>query len=297
MRYTDFENGLRQHLFIEIYFKHRNLLLIESQKDIKLVCESYGVNREVIDIANEIENNLNLNKKINIINVNTSFVDKITVYFNTSVEEAAYWPEKSELDENGKYNNMVIVINPNVDKDDLFTCLVHELTHAFQDYNLRLKDTDLTTQMKKHNYFRINSEYIKSNDPYIKLMAKILYIFNGYKKGAFISEIKSSLKDKYYFTIEEVMTDIKNNQAYKMFIKSLELCDEIVNSGNYGYMNAASKITGKQFNTYNQFSKWLNGISYSMSKKLERFIPKIAGEHVKMVETMAHYRYKDLFEE
>ena len=150
----------------------------------------------------------------------------------------------------GKVKTLNVRLNPEkiVDKEilDYFdkslipkttlvkTALIHEITHAYQDYNLRKKGSSLSVNINKRvDYSKLSDEYINSGDYHIRYMAKILYLLNGYEKGAFISELKMSLKGRHFDTVDEVMDYLKGTDTYFQFEKVIDVCNNILNRFDY----------------------------------------------------------------
>lgn len=284
----DFYYNLRTHLFIEMYFRERKMPLVESTMDKNALYESYGFNQECANTVREILKNINTGTNVSEINIGNSFVDKIVLYFTKNVSSAGYVPNRSVVGKDGRFSEITILVNPfSINQNTLKVSLMHEITHAFQDYNLRQKGVSLSGQInKRFDYGKLTDEYINSDDYHIRYLSKILYLLNGYERGAFFSELKMSLKGRWFDTIEEVMQQIRNTDAYYQFERVIEVSKEIASRFDYGYVNAANKIMGTNFRTPNQFSKWLLNMVYKVEKKLERLIPKIAAEYAKMYETM-----------
>ena len=286
---SNFFSELKTHLFIELYFRKRNLPLLESFRGKKHLFESYGLNNECVEIVRTILKNLRHDSRIIRIAVDSSFVDSIVVYFTEGVGwSAGYAPSRTKIDSNGRFSEITVYVNPfSIDSDTLETSLIHEITHAYQDYNLRKKGSSLSVNINKRvDYSKLSDEYINSDDYHIRYMAKILYLLNGYEKGAFISELKMSLKGRHFDTVDEVMVYLRGTDTYFQFEKVIDVCNNILNRFDYGYVNAANKILGVNFNTVNQFRKWFNACVYRVQKKLEVVIPKIAAENITMTEMM-----------
>lgn len=297
---SDFLNTLRTHIFIEVYFKRRGLALVESKLDKTNLYETYGLNIEVERLADLLISSINKyqlqNGKLLKIHSNVTFVDEAIVYItNAKSVDAAYWPEKTVVDNNGKFKQIVIILNPDfLNNDNIKPALLHELTHVYQDYNLRLKGKNLYQRMDKvSNYGKLTSEFLKSEDYHERYLSKILYLLNGYEKGAYISELKGMLLNKDFLEINDVVDFIKNSVTFQNFDKVCSMAEQIAQRSDDAYLDAVNKITGLDFKTYNQFSKWLMRKVYKVRRKLERIIPKIASDYANMVEIMPQIRNFD----
>ena len=131
---SNFFSELRTHLFIELYFRKRNLPLLESFSGKKHLFESYGLNNECVEIVRTILKNLRYDSRIIRIAVDSSFIDSIIVYFTESVGSAGYAPSRTKVDSNGRFSEITVYVNPfSVDSDTLKTAIIHEITHAYQD--------------------------------------------------------------------------------------------------------------------------------------------------------------------
>ena len=119
------------------------------------------------------------------------FFDKLIVIYNESCY-TNYDMTSEYNDETKKFNQIKIFINSRENKtyNDILVSLVHELTHAWEDYNRRIKDDKLSlyNTLSNSNYKELIS-HINSFNDFSDLCAKILYMFKRFEKNAYISEL------------------------------------------------------------------------------------------------------------
>lgn len=303
-------NNFKTHLFINFFYgKNRSLYLVEQMtygNDRKLLLEQYGIfdgcERLAHDLEQVIHDNYNLNR-INVSGLGISWIENIVLEINKNGTEGSYSPEESVFDETNKvFKNIIISINNDiVFSEYLFELLMHELTHAYQDYNLRLKGMSLSSELKKTGYHNHNNEVYR-NKEYDDILndgikedininlSNIFYFFNNFEKPAYIASIEGKLKscDRTFSNIAEVIYFMKSTNIYKTYEYVYECIDDMANFksevGRNYVMSLIPKLSNYKFTNYHDFIRWLKYKRKGIQYKFDRIIPKLAYNYLKVSE-------------
>ena len=305
--YEDF----RSHVFIE-YFYGNDKAFIKEQliKDRKKLFESYGLFDNCTGIAQKVYNTIKSFPKSSILHVPVGhkFVDVIKVTITSDNENgASYQPNKCEVDNNGRFNVLVINIDKSLIKSHkkLLGSIMHELMHAYQDYNLIQKGYSLKDRMTDYGYY--SNEIGKYEDDEIKdTVSWLLYYLNGYERGAYISDIRGQLEGcrKVFNNISEVIDFIKNTDTYYNYEvifqygkQILGITDSDVKNTVLKYFNDLSLKkepnveniinTTKKFKDYDMLRRWLKNRLSAVKRKFETVIPKMAYDYLTMNEIIS----------
>ena len=289
---TNYNNYFKSHLFIEYYFKKQRLFLLEELNyfdNKNKLFENFGLFNNVDDIADIIYKNiLQNNLKINL---NNSWIDNLKLINNKNII-AAYDTKNSKII-NTKFNPLILHINKEKllnDENSVISIIVHELQHAYEDYNRYINNKDsLMTSLIKSNYLKLTKF---TDDEIKKQINYILYFSNKIEQNAFIAQMVKQVKDNKnnFSTIEEIYDCIKTKSVFKNYIKVLDWIDLYINNNNIiiqdkiiDYLN---DITNYKFNTYNQVIKFLNKKKEKMLNKFNKIIPKIIYNNISVAECL-----------
>ena len=115
-------------------------------------------------------------------------------------------------------------------KSDVVGMLVHELTHAYTEWNLRLKGLTMASgeknSVKSADYYeQVTAEMTAEMDDETNkydLGAYFLYMLYGHEKNAFFATIANKVKkyDSYAVAVEELEKD----KVYKEYINLFAIC-------------------------------------------------------------------------
>ena len=285
-----YKNYIKSHLFIEYYFKKKRLYLLEDlnyYKNINQLLENFGIFKNADSIANIIYKNI-LNDKLEF-KLNNDWLYNIKFIYNNTII-AAYDTKNSKII-NNKFNPLILHINKDKllnDENSVISIIVHELQHAYEDYNRQIKNKEnLMNSLLKNNYLKI-TKY--TDDEIKKQINYILYFSNKIEQNAFIAQLVKQIKDeKFNFnSIEEIYNYIKTKTIFKNYIKVLNSIDLFINCNDLdiqnNIINYLNDIISNKFNTYNQVIKFLNNKKEKMLNKFNKIIPKIIYNNISISE-------------
>lgn len=302
---------LKSHIFIE-YFYGTDKAFISEQliKCREKLFESYGLFNGCNEIAQKVYDTIKSFPKSNVlyVPVGHKFVDviKLTIIY-IGYDGAMYEPNKCEVDENGHFKVLSISIDSDLIKSHkkLFGSIMHELMHAYQDYNLIQKGYSLKSQMMNYGYYSNNiGQY--ENDNIKDMISWLLYYLNGYERSAYVSDIRGQLEacKKVFNNISEIVDYIKNTDTYFNYEVIFQYSEQILGVTNADIkkdiLKYANGLTAKKdpnngkiyglnnrFPDFKAFARWLKGRLDSVKRKFETIIPKIAYEHLKINEILS----------
>lgn len=200
---------------------------------------------------------------------------------------AGYDPSKSKYnDKSNKFEKVCIYLNANeiTSIEQISSSLVHELTHAYEDFKRHEKKLDWTL-----NDLSKDDVYIKTNKLFIdntrsqneRLIAKAMYMLNPQESNAFKSEF-STLLDSLY----EKTTDVSYEEALKQFKQKdvyQALVEILVALNNDKYLPIIGKIY-RELNdvdfTDNKCKKILLTKANKLFIKITETLPKIYFDYV-----------------
>lgn len=107
-------------------------------------------------------------------------------------------------------------------KSDVIESLIHELTHAYTEWNLRLKG--LTLMSGEKNSVKTAEYYEKLTDEMNddNIGAYFLYLLYGHEKNAFFSMIANTVRK--YNSWTEASEALKKDKAYKEYLGLFAVC-------------------------------------------------------------------------
>ena len=238
--------------------------------------------------------------KYEIPNISDNWVKKIFVDVTTNVAEAGYSPSDSLFDRKLKvFNSITLSLNQSVIyQDDLLPLVMHELIHAYQDYNLKINGNSLDKKFldKGYNKNKLPEEpdEYKQEIEAQELMALkyelswLLYHFNDFERSAYISQITGYLKncDKKFTKINDIMEYLRDTLPYENYETVFEWGDDFINLSykekQKQVMNWINEISNLKFRNYNDFVRWIKYKTQEYRCKFDCIIPKIAYQHLKM---------------
>lgn len=269
---TIFENELLSHIAIEYYF---NCYLNED-----IILEKYGTFDNCIKISKIIDNKIVkcIKSGKNIIkyrksdfNFDNIFFNSLTIYlFKSNNEYMEYDLEKSTYNING-IDNLVINVYYNELNNQYIDLIVHELTHAYIDNELRKSNNNLYIKLSK-------SKTYKQLTNLSNITQHILYMFHTLEVNSFIAQIKADLevyKSKIK-TPQDALNVLKKSIVYQGYVAieniilNNDFTDEITKE--YNRINDTNYTTNKVIKILKKNSKKINN-------KLYRLLPKMCIEY------------------
>lgn len=297
MEYID--DFFRTHLFIEFFFKHDKMFLSEHmqpKENLHLLLEQYSVFPGCYEMASELNQKVNElphknNSKITV-TFNNDWVKDVNLMYFDKVSEAAYWVDGSKWNYNdSNFKEITIFLNiPKIQPDSLIPLLMHELTHAYQDYKFRVNGSSYLEKARKQGTSKNPTIRIGSYEELKQKLAWILYHMNDMERSAYISQIEGVLKntDKVFKDINEVWNFIKNTVVYRNYqtvfnwINEFEEIDDGVTQSKI--MSWVEELSGLEFLSYPKFLKYLKKKQREYTTKFNKMLPKLSYNHLTMLE-------------
>ena len=282
--------SILQHLAIE--YKENHLY-----SRTRVILEKYGVYDGCEELAKHIVklakkdgyNTVVKLTKDNLPDFKNIFFENIIVNIDTSEDNGAEYIDNEELNKDLLFDE--VVINVYLTKQqisELQSTLMHELTHAYNNYMMLLKGNRNYINVAKSTLYKnivsfpekINAEY------HIK---RAMYFLLGYEKNAFIAQIKADLennKDKIYGPID-ALNVLKKSETYVTYQRLNKAIGRYFNNNLSEEKikeieDAYTDITGQKM-TRNKIFKKLQALSDKTMKKLDKILPKLCVESLNNV--------------
>lgn len=284
-----FFETLKTHIFIEFFYRHDKGVLIEHLKRGKktLLNEKYGVfdgceklARQIIDTVSEFD----FDEKIIRVR-NCNFINSILIIKDSEIDALAGYYTQSDRNENGQFDPIIIFINDNEISDkNMLPSIMHELTHAYQDYNLENKGKNMLTVSTDSNFFE--NLFSNANDEGLGLIRDCLYYFDLFERGAFIATIVGDIRNnrKTFTNIGDICDFLKENEIIKTYTYLFDYIDRLEEITDIKeqrkIFDYVKKYSDFKFNTYNQMVKILKRRAYNIRRKFNTIIPKIAYDNL-----------------
>ena len=186
---------------------------------------------------------------------------------------------------------------------NLIKIMIHELTHAICDFNLKKINKSLNTLLLSNHFRNIDANtnaYKNSSKLVSKRMAniqnKIFYFLNDSERNAYLSRLKSDIFD----ILDKHKIDVRSSNGYIKLIKYIKaiptlkeifgigefienisnLSEKEINSFIYKYNNMFMPSFGKKENVkQNNVIKDIENMWAKFVKKFNEYVPKICAEY------------------
>ena len=160
------------------------------------------------------------------------FFEKISLLIDrtSDVFTARYRLDNVNLSDSGLLEEVCIYIGVkeySKYRENYVSTLVHELTHAFNNYNLIIHGTSSIYDMIKDiDYDRMRDFHAHNVPSIIRELRKSLYILQPYEKNSFISQLIANVKElidtnqieqKRNLTSAEIMDYIRKTDIYNAY--------------------------------------------------------------------------------
>lgn len=286
---------LTTHLFIEFYYKGGKGLLIEEHMlgadERKNLFEAYGLFDGCDKAANKIVDmvfGLKHVGDITIDDIGLPFVRTVHLKMSDYVL-GSYRMKETVVGKDGTFDEITITVNKNIDsRNDLFIVMMHELTHAYQDYNLRRNGSSLSGEAEKIGYNKFFAPYDEETVDHD--LSRLFYYLNQYERGGYmtmLAGIMDSVKDRVFENLTSAINFLKESPIYEMYrdIRDVALKyadksqDEISKKIT---LSVANTVSGYDFKTFGDLSSWLLKNSRKALDKLDKVIPKLACERMQI---------------
>lgn len=280
----------RKHVFLEFFYRTDKRFLLEHFSKTNLN-EAYGVFDGCEELSDYICDELGKGYVTNPmqINVNNEWVKDIKISFfdnATNDYDASYAPVGSKIT-NGQFEPLVLNVGFDslYNRNELKVALMHELTHAYEDYNRRENGKDSLVDVgEKFGYFKnISGSYKTKNEEYV---SSLLYYITSFEKNAHIAQFVGELRNNpnRFKSVEEVTNFLKQTEIYTTYEAVNSLIEELLDFTDKDFQNYIMKIFKKysnyNFKNFNQLCKWLKKKQYEIQRKFNTLIPKITYDYL-----------------
>ena len=280
-------DNLRTHIFIEFYYRNGKFLNEHNSKlTFRKLNESYGVFNGCDLLAKEIYNAIkgtNLNGgNCRIVTLNlkdNKWIQtiEIMVYNDEISNVGASYVSSSKISFCGLKSSQQkfspLKMNVNLKHENIIISLMHELTHAYEDYNRRTnKNKSLNDKVLDNGYYLNNS--VGNYDNEKKYISYILYYLTDFEVNAHLSQLKGELQncDKYFVNIQQIVDSDEKSQSIAL--------------------SWVSDLSNLKFGTYKNFVNYINKKYDKTERHMNRFIPKIAYEYLDYGNTLNNFNGK-----
>ena len=290
-------NNLFTHIFIEFYYRNGKFLNEHNSKlTFRQLNESYGVFDGCYELAKQIYNNI---KEINlksgesrVLNLhikNCKWIDtfEIMVYYDENSNTGAAYNTSSQIVKsvNNTRKFLPLKLSVNLASNKIVINLMHELTHAYEDYNRKINDKPSITDKALDNGYYSNN-LVGNYDNEKKYISYILYYLTDFEVNAHLSQLKGELQncDKYFVNIQQIVDFLRKTDVYKRYsiIKNyIDFFSSISDEKSQSIvLSWVSDLSNLKFGTYKNFVNYINKKYDKIERHMDRFIPKIAYEYL-----------------
>lgn len=211
------------------------------------------------------------------------FYHKLTIVVDPKSSSTAYIPSENNFDnKENKFNNVKIYIGNNSlfnGKNRLFKSILHELTHAWHDYNSYIKDEFGHNKGKSLQILGKESKYyhnIRNDKPITnieKFCKSIMYLLTKFESNAYSSEIYSELEeyDGKIIYWKDAWKVFRNSSTYKSFI------DMYISLNNLQKLSNVEQKTifAEYYNKHNKTNLTFNKIYKKLNNQFEKLFEHI----------------------
>ena len=222
------------------------------------------------------------------------FFEKISLLIDrtSDIFTARYRLDNVNLSDSGLLEDVCIYIGVKEYsryRENYVDILVHELTHAFNNYNLIIHGaSSIYDMIKDIDYDRMRDFHEHNVPSIIRELRRSLYILQPYEKNSFISQLianvkelmeKGEIEEKHNLTSSEIMDYIRKTDIYKAYkdisiLISLYKNDELTESEIKSIEAEYNKI----YKTNNKKCKYIMHILEVLMNraiyKIENVLPK-----------------------
>lgn len=307
--------SLKEHIYektlLEKYPYFGNTYLYEKKfmndfKSNNCVLEKYGAFDGSIPLVNSLTDYIincfnkiyRKDNKIDTITLNSDILEseakrikiKFIIFFDeleiiiVDRNSSSYLPDMSEYDKNrNRFKKVTILVQDNKINDpiELSSILVHELTHAYEDFKRNEKNLNITLKDLGRDPIYVkakNNLKEKTHDDVEKLVSYLIYQLNKTEVNAIISEFSVILdkiyKDNIEITYIDALNTFKNSKKYKNLITTLSIID----NSKPIILDFIASYWNKMHNTSDTTNKCIKKIKYLLKRTLDKIsetLPKI----------------------
>lgn len=168
-------------------------------------------------------------------------------------------------------------------RENYVDILVHELTHAFNNYNLIIHGaSSIYDMIKDIDYDRMRDFHAHNVPSIIRELRRSLYILQPYEKNSFISQLIANIKElmetgeikeKHNLTSSEIMDYIRKTDIYKAY-KDISILISLYKNGELTESEIKS-IENEYNKIYKTNNKKCKHIMHILEVLMNRAIYKI----------------------
>ena len=231
--------------------------------------EKNGTFNQSKEIAEYIYENV-FNKKLNI---DCSKFNTFFKYIKVSLINSEHlFASYENLENDTVYleiycNNQTIKDNTNLTK-----LIIHELLHAYEDYQLKIKKLSLKDYLT--NAYKKSINNLNNRNEVIRNLSRCQYFLNDHEKNAYLGTLEYQISnlfktyrgDKYDFT--KIINLIKQSDVWKEYFK----LDEFIQNINKNMID--KELFVNVYNSMNNSSKTLSQIQKEFNYKWKKFNSK-----------------------
>ena len=216
------------------------------------------------------------------------FFEKISLLIDrtSNIFTARYRLDNVNLSDSGLLEDVCIYIGVKEYsryRENYIDILVHELTHAFNNYNLIIHGaSSIYDMIKDIDYDRMRDFHAHNVPSIIRELRRSLYILQPYEKNSFISQLianikklmeKGEIKEKHNLTSSEIMDYIRKTDIYKAY-KDISILISLYKNGELTESEIKS-IEGEYNKIYKTNNKKCKHIMHILEVLMNRAIYKI----------------------
>lgn len=290
-------DNLFTHIFIEFYYRKGKFLNEHNSKlTFRKLNESYGVFDGCYELAKQIYNNIKKmslkNGESRVLNFpikNSKWIEtfEIMVYYDENSNTGAAYNPSSQIvkSDNNTWKYLPLKLNVNLAFNNIVVNLMHELTHAYEDYNRKINNKSSITDKAFENGYYLNNS-VGNYDDEKKYISYILYYLTDFEVNAHLSQLKGELQncDKYFVNIQQIVDFLRKTDVYERYtmIKSyIDFFSSISHKKSQSIvLSWVSDLSNLKFGTYKNFVNYINKKYDKIERRMNRFIPKIAYEYL-----------------
>ncbi len=222
------------------------------------------------------------------------FFEKISLLIDrtSDIFTARYRIDNVHLSDSGLLEEVCIYIGVqeySKYRENYVSILVHELTHAFNNYNLIIHGaTSIYDMIKNIDYDRMRDFHAHNVPSIIRELRKSLYILQPYEKNSFVSQLIANIKElmenneieeKHNLTSNEIMDYIRKTDIYKAY-KDISILISLYKNGELSESEIKSiedeynKIYRKNNKKCKHIMRILEVLMNRIIYKIENVLPK-----------------------
>lgn len=295
-----FDGSFARHMFIEYYYREDCTLLNESLISESILLEKYGLFVGCNYISDKIRESVKpyLGMKVGeksqvLVPIQNDWLGTVRVYLENNPSElanGAYYPNYTYVTQNsdGKpfFREISIKINMfNVDGRLWWVRVfaIHELTHAYEDYNRRCHgEKGLFYLGKKRGLGKYKLLKQSERTERVTKLKNIFYIIDPSERNAFIASVRGELEQctEPFKDVQEVIEWCKGTDSYIFFRTTLSQFQEFVNvtdeKEQEDILEDVKKVTELQFRDYHHFIQYVSDNLEKSVRKFNTMIPNYA---------------------